>query len=130
MFDVRNILPIRVSQDESTIPLTEQLNVVNACAPLFPSTVSRLNLLKDTPIPPPETSAALLVLGSRLDRGEDACDVLSEDLTMLRTRSLLLKQRIWKLANLSMLGCWAEVEQRLLECERAVKRAEVAKEED
>lgn len=130
LFDVRNVLPIRVAQDDNTIPLTEQLNIVNACAPLFPSTVSRLNLLKDTPIPAPEASAALLALGPRLDQAEDVCDVMSDDLTMLRTRSMLLKTRIWKLANISMLGCWAELEERLLECERAVRRAEVAKEED
>ena len=96
---------------------------------MFPSTVSRLNLLKDTPVPSTEASAALLALGTRLDRGEDVCDMMSEDLAILRTRSLLLKQRIWKLANLSVLGCWAEFEQRLLDCERAIRRAEVAKAE-
>ena len=129
LFDVRNVLPVRVAETDTTTPLREQLTIVNACAPLFPSTRSRLELLRDTPIPPAESSAALLSLGPRLDRAEDVCDLMSQDLSILRTRSLLLRQRLWKLENLSMLGVWAEMEERLLECERTIRRAEIAKEE-
>lgn len=128
---MRNIMPIQVAKDEpSEFSLREQLDIVNSCATLFPSTVSRLNLLKDSPVPPSKDSAELLALGPRLDRSEDWWDLMAEDIEMLRGRTILLKQRAYKICNLSILQCWAEYEDRLLECEKIVRRAEIAKEKE
>lgn len=112
-------------EDETT--LKQQLTVVDACATMFPSAVSRLNLLKDSPMPPSHTTASLLSLKPRLNRAEMVQDSLAADLAELRLRTVLLLQR-WVKVGIQAAGhCWADWEERLLDVERLVRRTERAK---
>ena len=86
--------------------------------------------MKDTPVPTSKESAEFLALGPRLDRAEDWWDIIAKDVEALRGRTILLKQRAYKICNLSVLQCWAEYEERLMECEKIVRRAEIATEEE
>ena len=91
--------------------------------------VSRLHLLKDLSVPPPELTASLLCVKPRLARAEAVQDCFAEDVAALRLRSVLLLQRWIKIGIQSAGHCWADWEERLLEVEKMVRRAEVAREQ-
>ena len=117
-------------KDTGDTSLDEQLTTVNACATMFPALVSRLNLLKDSPVPPSEATASILSIKPRLDRAESVQDSLAADVSQLRLRSILLLQRWVKVGVQAAGHCWADWEERLLEVERTVRRAEVAQAQD
>ena len=120
-------IPDEDEKDASKAPPEEQLNVVNACTTMYPSLVSRLNLLNDLKIPPPEATAALLAVKPRLTRAEVVQNSLAEDIAQLRLRSILLTQRWMKVGIIAAGHCWADWEERLMEVEKIVCRVEFAK---
>ena len=104
--------------------LDEKLTVVDACATMFPPAVSRLNLLKDSPVPAPEATSTILSVKPRLARVEQVQDMFAADVAELRLRSILLLQHWVKLGVQAAGHCWADWEERLLEVEKIVRRAE------
>ncbi|MCJ1327940.1 hypothetical protein MMC10_004615 [Thelotrema lepadinum] len=131
LFPSDTLIPSAISEDDEDNGADpaprEQLTTVNACAPMFPSTLSRLNLLKDLPIPPTETTASLLSIKPRLTRAETVQDSFASDVAELRLRSILLLQRWTKVGVQAAGHCWADWEERLMEVEQIVRRAEHAK---
>ena len=130
LFTSDTLIPAAIPEDDEDDrpePTSkEQLVTVNACAPMFPSTLSRLNLLKDLPLPQSETTASLLSIKPRLTRAETAQDLFASDVAELRLRSILLLQRWVKVGVQAAGHCWADWEERLMEIEKIVRRAEHA----
>ena len=104
--------------------------IVNSCAPSYQNTASRLNAIKDLPIPPAEASVSLISLLPRLSKLELLQDEQARDVAELRTRSARAIQRWYELGVLGESECWAEWEGRLVEVEKRVRREEgrIAKE--
>ncbi|KAL1991738.1 hypothetical protein VTN49DRAFT_5046 [Thermomyces lanuginosus] len=120
------------STDNEKIPpgLTTQhlASIVLSYASAFPETASRLNSLKDLPIPDAKASAALIELGPRLAKLAEKQQQQAKEISELRARSAKLLQRWYELGLLGNSECWAEWEARLERVERGVRRREVARE--
>ena len=115
----------------TTLTTAELLAIVNSCATLYPTTASRLNAIKDLPVPPAESSASLIRLQPRLAKVELLQDSQAREMAELRTRSASVIQRWYEIGVLGQSECWAEWEGRLGNVEKTVRRREIhdAKEE-
>ena len=98
--------------------------IVNSCAPSYQTTASRLNAIKDLPLPPTEASVSLISLLPRLSKLELLQDEQAQDVAELRTRSARAIQRWYELSVLGDSECWTEWEGRLVEVEKRVRREE------
>ena len=99
--------------------------MIESCATSYPTTASRLNAIKDLPIPPPETSAALIALHPRLAKVEMLQESQAQEMSELRRRSASVIQRWYELGVLGESECWAEWEERLVDVEKRVRREEL-----
>lgn len=102
----------------------EILAIVNACAPSYQTTASRLNAIKDLPIPPADASASLIALHPRLSKLELLQDEQAREMADLRTRSARAIQRWYELGVLGESECWTEWEGRIADVEKSVRRVE------
>ena len=98
--------------------------IVNSCAPTYQTTASRLNAIKDLPIPPAEASVSLISLVPRLSKLELLQDEQAREVADLRTRSARTIQRWYELGVLGESECWTEWEGRLVQVEKRVRREE------
>ena len=114
----------------TTLSTREILAIVDSCAPSYQTTASRLNALKDLPVPAAEASASLASLHPRLLKLELLQDEQAREMAELRTRSATAVQRWYELGVLGESECWTEWEGRVVEVEKMVRRQEgrVAKE--
>ena len=99
-----------------------------AHASAFAETVSRLNSLKDLPVPPASDSAELLQLQPRLAKVRDTQDDYTRQVAELRSRSAKLLERWVEVGLVGQGEVWAEWEERLRAAQRSVRQAEAARE--
>ncbi|KAI9729873.1 MAG: hypothetical protein M1834_006622 [Cirrosporium novae-zelandiae] len=108
----------------SSLDPSEIASIVLSCASSFPETASRLNSIKDLPIPSAETSAALIALSPRLEKIAARQRTQTQELADLRAHSAAVLERWYELSVLDGGECWAEWESRLEKVERQIKRQE------
>ncbi|KAK4692953.1 hypothetical protein P7C71_g4348, partial [Lecanoromycetidae sp. Uapishka_2] len=114
----------------TTLSATELLAVINSCATAFPTTASRLNAVKDLPIPSTDSSVSLISLQPRLAKLELLQDAQAQEMTELRARSASAIQRWYELGVLGESECWTEWEGRVIDVEKKVRRQEVHQAQD
>ena len=114
----------------TTLSPTEQFAIVNASAPSFSETSSRLSMLKDTPIPPTSASMQLIALRLRIEKAKRVQREQGEEIRELRARSAVLIEKWYELNVLGMGECWADWESRLEEAEKRVRRKERERREE
>lgn len=102
----------------------EILAVINSCATSYPTTASRLNAIKDLPIPSAASSASLIALHPRLATVEMLQDAQAREMAELRSRSAAAIQRWYELGVLGESECWMEWEGRVIDVEKQVRRRE------
>ena len=108
----------------TTLSTRETLAIVDACAPSYQTTASRLSAIKDLPIPPAESSTLLVSLHPRLSKLELLQDEQAREMAELRTRSAKAIQRWYEVGVLGESECWSEWEGRVVEVEKRVRREE------
>lgn len=102
----------------------ERLAIISACATSYPTTASRLTSIKDVPIPPVESSLALIALQPRITRLEQLQEEQEKELSKLRLRSARVLKRWYEVGVLAGGECWVEWEGRVMGVERRVRRVE------
>ena len=105
--------------------MSEILAIVDSCATSFPSTASRLNAIKDLPLPSAQSSASLIELSPRLAQVQGMQESQAKQMAELRTRTASAIQRWYELGVLGGSECWTEWEGRLANVEKKVRRAEI-----
>lgn len=113
----------------STLTTTNIASIVLSCASSFPETASRLNSLKDLPIPDAALSTSLIALKPRLESVRKLQDEQASQVAELRARSAALLERYCEVGLVAGGECWAEFEDRVEVTEMAVRRMEVARQE-
>ena len=108
----------------TTLSTKELVAVITSCATSFPNTASWLTAIKDLPVPPAESSAALIALMPRIARVELLQESQMKELAELRSRSALAIQRWYELSVLGSNECWTEWEGRLSNVEKRLRREE------
>jgi hypothetical protein len=121
-------VPANNDHSPSTLDHSVIKSIVLAHASSFPETVSRLNSVKDLPIPPASASAELLALGPRLEKAIEVQESQLHDVAALRTRSARLLERWLEVGVVGQGEVWAEWEERVRGVERSARRIEVARE--
>lgn len=111
----------------TTLTSSELLAIVNSCATSYPTTASRLNAIKDSPIPSAESSASLIALNSRLASIEILQTSQAREMAELRVRTASAIQRWYELGVLGESECWTEWEGRVSGVEKRVRREEMRK---
>ena len=112
------------SVESPQLAIAEKLAVINANAPVFSTTASRLTSVEDSPIPSVDSSVSLVALSPRISRAQHRQRSQAEEFEALRSRSAALLQRWYEVDVLGSSECWSEWENRLMEIEKAVRRAE------
>lgn len=102
----------------------ERLAIISACATSYPTTASRLTSIKDVPIPPVESSLALIALQPRINRLEQLQEEQERELSELRLRSARVLKRWYEVGVLAGGECWVEWEGRVMGVEKRVRRVE------
>ncbi|RYP15762.1 hypothetical protein DL765_005488 [Monosporascus sp. GIB2] len=103
--------------------------VVLSAASSFPATASALTAVSDTPVPDPTLSAGLAALLPRM-RGVEAAQLAqAAEIAELRARSEVVVRRWYERRVLDYSDFVADVEGRVEKAERAVRRAERARDE-
>ncbi|KAG0645155.1 hypothetical protein D0Z07_9244 [Hyphodiscus hymeniophilus] len=122
------------STKDSEIPTsllpTDLLHIVLASASSYPSTASRLTSIMDAPVPTANLSASLIDLQPRLAKVESLQAAQNADLSLLRERTAAIIQRWYTVDVLRAGDSWAELESRVEDVERGVRRAEKLRRED
>lgn len=113
------------SEIPTSLTTSEILAIINSCATSFPTTASRLNAIKDLPIPSAESSASLIALHPRLNKVELLQESHARDVSELRTRTASAIQRWYELGILGESECWTEWEGRVVNVEKNVRRQEL-----
>ncbi|KAL6718752.1 hypothetical protein ACLMJK_002986 [Lecanora helva] len=114
-----------ISDLPATLSTAELLSIISACATSYPTTASRLNAIKDLPIPPAESSALLTALQPRLANVDIMQKTQAQDIAELRGRSAAAIQRWYELRVLGESECWTEWEGRIVNVEKLVRREEM-----
>ena len=109
----------------TSLTVSEILAIVDSCATSFPSTASRLNAIKDLPVPSAESSSSLIELNPRLAQVHRTQELQAREMAELRTRTASAIQRWYELGVLGGSECWTEWEGRLANVEKRVRRAEI-----
>ena len=109
----------------TTLSTAELIAIIVSCAPSFPTTASRLIAVKDLPIPPAKSFAALIALQPRLAEVELLQQSQAKEMAELRARSARAVQRWYEVGVLEEGECWSEWEERCVEVEKKVRRAEM-----
>ncbi|RYP67432.1 hypothetical protein DL769_005764 [Monosporascus sp. CRB-8-3] len=103
--------------------------IVLSAASSFPATASALTAVSDTPVPDPALSAGLAALLPRM-RGVEAAQLAqAAEIAELRARSEVVVRRWYERRVLDYSDFVADVEGRVEKAERAVRRAERARDE-
>jgi len=106
------------------------LSIVLSSASSYPETASRLSSILDVPIPPAEQSAQLVELVPRIAKVEAIQASQAAEIAALRLRSAVALQK-WYTTDILRTGdAWAEVEGKVEQVERKVRRAVLAKRMD
>lgn len=106
------------------------LAIVLASASLYHSTTSRLTSISDVPVPPAESSAALITLQPRIAKVGLEREAQAREIAELRQRTAAVLERWYEVAVLGGGECWAEWEERVQQAERTIRRAEMIRERD
>lgn len=99
-----------------------------ASAPSFPSLLSSLTAIKDSPIPDPSESASLIARTEKMRALEATQISQAAEIAELRTRSEDVMRQWYESSVLSCSQFMADVEGRVEKVERRVRRAEHDKE--
>ncbi|KAI9862007.1 MAG: hypothetical protein M1824_001752 [Vezdaea acicularis] len=126
--DLFNSIP--PSQKPTALDTTEMLAIVLASASLYHSTTSRLTSISDVPVPPAESSAALITLQPRIAKVGLEREAQAREIAELRQRTAAVLERWYEVAVLGGGECWAEWEERVQQAERTIRRAEMIRERD
>ena len=118
------------AESSTTASSRELLAIINASAPSFPQTASRLSTLHDLPIPPASASIHFLALQPRLENLKHLQAEQMEEMKDLRNRSARAIERWYELGVLGEGECWVEWEGRLDGVEKMVRRREAEREKD
>lgn len=113
------------SEVPTTLTPTELLAIISSCAPSYPTTASRLDVLKDLPIPSSESSASLIALHPRLAKAELRQESQAREMADIRVRTATAIQRWYELGVLGENDCWNEWESRVVSVEKRVRREEL-----
>ncbi|RYP50323.1 hypothetical protein DL768_004140 [Monosporascus sp. mg162] len=103
--------------------------IVLSAASSFPATASALTAVSDTPVPDPALSAGLAALLPRMRGVEAAQMAQAAEIAELRARSEVVVRRWYERRVLDYSDFVADVESRVEKAERAVRRAERARDE-
>lgn len=106
------------------------LSIVLASASSYPETASRLTSIRDTPIPPTELSTELINLKPRIARVEAIQSSQDAEIHELRERSAIVVQAWYKGAVIGAGEAWADLEGRVQDVERKVRRSQKQREDD
>ena len=112
------------SEPPSKLDVDTICAIVLAAAPQYQSTLSLLTSIKDTPIPDPTQSAALIATRDRLKALEATQVAQAAEAAELRSRSEAVVQAWYEGSVLRKSQFMSDVEGRFELVERAVRRAE------
>jgi hypothetical protein len=112
------------SDPPSQLPTDAIQSIVLAAASSFPSTLSSLTAIKDSPIPEPAESAALIALGDRMKAIEATQLAQAAEMADLRRRSEKVVRAWYESGVLDNSALMADLESRVELAERQVRRAE------
>lgn len=118
---------ISSSTPPTTLSLEEILTIITASATEYHQTASRLTALKDLPLPPIDSSSALVALLPRLEKVELEQEEQELEIADLRERSARVVQLWYEAGVLGEGECWGEWEARVSEVEKVVRRRELMK---
>ncbi|KAF4469335.1 RO-10 required for nuclear distribution [Fusarium albosuccineum] len=99
-------------------------SIVLASASAFPSTLSSLTAIKDSPIPDPSENAALIALQDRMKAIEATQVAQAAEIADLRRRSETVIRSWYETGVLENSRVMADLESRVEVVERQVRRAE------
>ncbi|KAF5021720.1 hypothetical protein F66182_6221 [Fusarium sp. NRRL 66182] len=99
-------------------------SIVLASASAFPATLSSLTAIKDSPIPDPSESAALVALQDRMKAIEATQIAQAAEIAHLRQRSETAIRSWYEVGVLDNSRAMADLESRVEVVERHVRRAE------
>ena len=102
-------------------------STILANAPLYASSSSQLQSLKDLTPPPVSASTALIAIQPELALLELEQDGQALEIAQLRERSAMLLQRWYEIGVLGWGECWQEWDERLARIEQRIRRAESRK---
>ncbi|KAL2043820.1 hypothetical protein N7G274_003340 [Stereocaulon virgatum] len=122
-----NLFQPTVSDVPTTLSTSELLAVISSCATSYPTTASRLNAIKDLPIPNAESSTSLIALYPRLAKLELLQESQAREMAELRIRTASAIQRWYELGVLGESECWSEWEGRVVIIEKKVRQGEIRK---
>lgn len=111
----------------TTLDTSSILSIILASASSYPATASRLTSILDVPIPPSELSAQLINLQPRIAKVGALQVAQSADIAELRERSATVIQRWYTMDILGAGDSWAELEGRVGQVEREVRRVALAR---
>lgn len=119
-----NLFHLSTSDISTTLSAVELFSIIGSCASSYYTTASRLHAVKDLPIAPAESSAALIALQPRLAQIELLQDSQAREISDLRARSAQAIQRWYEVGILGGSECWSEWEERTVDVEKRVRREE------
>ncbi|RGP79632.1 putative ro-10 required for nuclear distribution [Fusarium longipes] len=112
------------SEPPSQLDIDAIQSIVLASASAFPATLSSLTAIKDSPIPDPAESAALVALRDRMKAIEATQTAQAAEIADLRRRSETAVRAWYETGVLSNSKTMADLESRMECVERQVRRAE------
>ncbi|KAF7546872.1 hypothetical protein G7Z17_g8129 [Cylindrodendrum hubeiense] len=112
------------SDPPSQLSIDAVQSIVLASASSFPSTLSSLTAIKDSPIPDPAESTTLIVLGDRMKAIEATQVAQVAEMADLRRRSERIIRSWYESGVLNNSSVMADLESRVELAERQVRRAE------
>ncbi|KAF4447865.1 putative RO-10 protein, required for nuclear distribution [Fusarium austroafricanum] len=112
------------SEPPSQLDIDALQSIVLASASAFPATLSSLTAIKDSPIPDPADSAALVALQDRMKAIEATQIAQAAEIADLRQRSETAVRSWYETGVLDNSKTMANLESRVSVVERQVRRAE------
>lgn len=119
----------KASEPPGDLPDDALRSIVLAAAPSFPATESALRAINDCGVPDPAQSATLISQVERMKAIEATQIAQAAEMAELRTKSEEVIRRWYEGNALGVSGFLAEVESRATGVEKAVRRAERARQE-
>lgn len=112
------------SEPPSQLSTDAILSIVLSSAPSYNSTYSALNAIKDSPIPEPSESTALIALGDRMKAIQATQIAQAAEMAELRTRSESVLRTWYEDYVIERSRFMADVGSRVEKVERSILRAE------
>ncbi|KAH7167168.1 hypothetical protein DER46DRAFT_273151 [Fusarium sp. MPI-SDFR-AT-0072] len=112
------------SEPPSQLDIDALQSIVLASASAFPTTLSSLTAIKDSPVPDPADSAALVALQDRMRAIEATQIAQAAEMADLRQRSEVAVRSWYETGILDNSKTMASLESRVKVVERQVRRAE------